>query len=46
MFKFNDSTIEVVLDKIPIAEIIGEEYDVYTICVQSYGNDIDIWLNR
>lgn len=43
-FEFNGPSIEAVLDRLPTAEIIGEKNDVYTICVESYGNGIDMWL--
>ena len=43
-FEFSGPSIEAVLDKLPTAEIIEEENGVYTICVESYGNGIDMWL--
>lgn len=44
MFEFNGPSIESVLDRLPTAEIIGEKNGVYTICTESYGNGIDMWL--
>jgi len=44
MFEFNGPSIEAVLDRLPTSEIIGEKNGVYTICTESYGNGIDMWL--
>lgn len=44
VFEFNGPSIEAVLDRLPTAEIIGEKNGVYTICVEFYGNGIDMWL--
>lgn len=44
MFEFKGPSLEAVLDRLPTAEIIGEKNGVYTICTESYGNGIDMWL--
>ncbi|MBB2481049.1 WYL domain-containing protein [Bacillus sp. APMAM] len=44
MFKFNGPSIEAVLDRLPTAEIIEEENGVFTICAETYGNGIDMWI--
>lgn len=44
MFEFNGPSIEAVLDRLPTSEIIGEKNGAYTICTESYGNGIDMWL--
>lgn len=43
-FEFSGPSIEAVLDRLPTAEIIKEKNGVYTICTESYGNGIDMWL--
>lgn len=44
LFEFNGPSIEAVLDRLPTAEIIEEKNGVYTICAESYGNGIYMWL--
>ena len=44
MFEFKGPSLEAVLDRLPTAEIIGEKNSVYTVCVECYGNGIDMWL--
>ena len=43
-FEFSGSSIEAVLDRLPTAEIIGQENGVYTIRAETYGDGIYMWL--
>ncbi len=44
-FVYRGSSIEAVLDKLPTAQIVGEDEDGYAlVTAESYGNGIDMWL--
>lgn len=43
-FNFSGTDIESVLDRLPTAQIISEENDVYTLQAEVFGIGIDMWL--
>ncbi|HBN83980.1 MAG TPA: WYL domain-containing protein [Clostridiales bacterium] len=43
-FEFNGDSVEAVLDRLPTAEILKQEGDVYTIRAEVYGKGIDMWI--
>ena len=43
-FKYNGSDIDAILDRLPTAQILGEEEGVYTVSAEVFGQGIDIWL--
>lgn len=43
-FEYSGPSIESVLDRLPTADILKEENGTYSICVEVYGNGIDMWL--
>lgn len=43
-FTFRGPSAEAVLDKLPTARILDAQDGVYTICAQSCGDGIDMWL--
>ncbi|WP_409967477.1 WYL domain-containing protein [Bengtsoniella intestinalis] len=43
-FEYSGHSVEMVLDRLPTAEIIKEEAGVYTIRAEVYGDGIDMWL--
>ena len=43
-FRYSGSDIDAVLDRLPTAEIIGEENGVYTVRAEVFGEGIDMWM--
>lgn len=43
-FEYSGLSVEAILDRLPTAEIIGEENGVYTITAEVYGKGIEMWL--
>lgn len=43
-FTFSGYDIDVVLDRLPTAEILSEDNGVYTITAEVFGTGIDMWL--
>lgn len=43
-FKYTGFNIEAILDRLPTAEIIEQDGDVYTITAEVFGTGIDMWL--
>ncbi|WP_239422162.1 WYL domain-containing protein [Bacillus sp. CGMCC 1.16541] len=43
-FEFNGPSLEAVLDRLPTAEVAGENNGSYTIKAEVYGNGIEMWL--
>ncbi|UZE44872.1 hypothetical protein [Selenomonas sputigena] len=43
-FDYSGTSVEAVLDRLPMARIISEENGVYRITAEVYGNGIDMWL--
>lgn len=43
-FEFSGPSIEAVLDRLPTAEIISCNNDIYTVKVEAYGSGIDMWI--
>lgn len=43
-FKYTGLSVEAVLDRLPTAQIVGEEDGAYIITAEVFGNGIDMWL--
>lgn len=43
-FEFSGPSIEAVLDRLPTAEVLKQENEVYTVRVESYGDGVLMWL--
>ncbi len=43
-FQYKGLSIEAVLDRLPTAEIIGQENGIYTLRAEVYGSGVDMWL--
>lgn len=43
-FEFRGPSIEAVLDRLPTAEVLKQENEVYTVRVESYGDGVLMWL--
>ncbi len=43
-FLYRGLSIEAVLDRLPTAQIVGEENGVYTISAEVFGKGIEMWL--
>lgn len=43
IFKYSGLSIETVLDKLPTAQIIRHEGNIYTIMVETYGRGFEMW---
>lgn len=45
VFRYQGTSIEAVLDRLPTAEILSEEDGIYTVSAEVYGDGIDMWLH-
>ena len=43
-FKYTGPSIEAVLDRLPTAEVVGEQDGEYEIRAEVFGKGIDMWL--
>ncbi|MFR5081289.1 MAG: hypothetical protein ACLTEE_00965 [Anaerobutyricum hallii] len=43
-FKYSGNDVDSVLDRLPTAEIVGEDDGIYTISAEVFGKGIDMWL--
>ena len=43
-FRYTGLSVEAVLDKLPTAEIVGEENGAYIIRGEVFGDGIDMWI--
>lgn len=43
-FKYSGNDVDSVLDRLPTAEIVGEDDGMYTISAEVFGKGIDMWL--
>ena len=43
-FRYKGYDVNAILDRLPTAEIIEEQDDVYTIRAEVFGKGIDMWL--
>lgn len=43
-FKYNGRDVDAVLDRLPTAQILGEDKGVYTISAEVFGKGIDMWF--
>lgn len=43
-FRYTGLDVDAVLDRLPTAEIIGEDEEGYTISAEVFGNGIEMWL--
>ena len=43
-FKYSGESIESVLDRLPMAEIVEEKDGVYTVSAEVFGKGVDMWL--
>ena len=43
-FKYSGTDIDAVLDRLPTAQVLSEESDVYTVSAEVFGKGIDMWL--
>ena len=43
-FKYSGNDVDSILDRLPTAEIVGEDDGIYTISAEVFGKGIDMWL--
>ena len=43
-FRYYGNDVDSILDRLPTAEIVGEEEGIYTISVEVFGKGIEMWL--
>ena len=43
-FRYTGPSIEAVLDRLPTAEIIGQDEDGWTVEAEVFGKGIEMWL--
>lgn len=43
-FKYFGADIDAILDRLPTAQILSEEYGIYTVQAEVFGKGIDMWI--
>ena len=43
-FRYSESDIDAVLDRLPTAQILSEDNGVYIVSAEVFGKGIDMWL--
>lgn len=43
-FKYSGNDVDSILDRLPTAEVVGEDDGIYTISAEVFGKGIDMWL--
>lgn len=43
-FEYSGLDIDAIMDRLPTAQIISEDNDIYTVTAEVFGNGVDMWL--